>query len=131
MPNKTYLSKNFYKEEFECKCGCGSKEINIRLIQKLQELRDYLNATKPHNADEIGIYILSGCRCEAHNKSIGGQEVSAHLTGLAADIVVNNSQFRFKVLAYCFRKFQRIGVYTKEGFIHLDIDESKPQGVCW
>lgn len=131
MPDKTYLSKNFYKEEFECKCGCGFDSINPRLIQRLQALRDYLNATKPHNADEIGIHILSGCRCEAHNKAEHGEEDSAHLTGMAADIVANNSQFRFKVLAYCFRKFQRIGIYTKEGFIHLDIDGSKPQEVCW
>ena len=34
------LSTNFFRDEFPCKCGCGSDRIGSQLIIKLEALRD-------------------------------------------------------------------------------------------
>jgi hypothetical protein len=34
------LSKNFFRDEFSCKCNCGSDRIDSPLIIKFQALRD-------------------------------------------------------------------------------------------
>ena len=73
------LSKNFNRSEFTCKCGCGHSEVSPALVELLQELRDLLD--RP-------VSILSGCRCKAHNKAVGGVSNSAHVAGEAADIYV-------------------------------------------
>lgn len=73
------LSKNFRREEFECRCGCGHDNVSPVLVDLLQEIRDLLD--RP-------IVVHSGCRCEVHNKVVGGVSNSAHITGEAADIYV-------------------------------------------
>ena len=73
------LSKNFKRSEFQCKCGCGFSEVSQTLVNLLQEIRDLLD--RP-------IVIHSGCRCELHNKKVGGVSNSAHVAGEAADIYV-------------------------------------------
>ena len=78
------LTKNFSKSEFDSKDGAEMpKEVLaniIKLAGYLQILRDTLNKS---------IKINSGYRSPSHNKKIGGKPKSIHLTGLAADIVVN------------------------------------------
>ena len=111
----------FKKAEFACKDGCGLNNINESFIAKLENARRYAG---------VAFYINSGCRCEKHNADSGGKEDSAHLKGLAADIRTDSSYFRFKILeALLETGFTRIGV--GKNFIHVDVDETKPQEVAW
>ena len=57
----TKLSKNFEKWEFACGCGCGYEDIDLKLVDRLQCLRDLVG--KP-------IVVTSGCRCERYNEHI-------------------------------------------------------------
>jgi len=78
------LSVNFSRSEFKCKCGdCNFDTVDAELIKVLQDLHDDLS--KNWGA-KIKITINSGCRCETHNRIVGGSLKSQHLTGKAADI---------------------------------------------
>lgn len=113
-----YLT-NFKLEEFECSC-CQENNISFDFVEELDKARS-----------EAGIpfVIESGYRCAEHNKKVGGVENSAHTQGLAADIVVNSSQARYKLLQALLPRFRRIGI--GKTFIHVDDDPTKPQEVCW
>ena len=112
------LSKNFDSEEFACPC-CGGEIISGELTYKLQALRDLIK--KP-------IQILSGYRCQKHNREIKGYPKSPHIGGLAADIYVG--AFDYKKLAKLAEKvkFKRIGLYpfSKSKFVHVDVQPPKP-----
>jgi len=73
------VSQNFNRSEFACKCGCGFSTVDVDLIKVLEVVRRRFG--KP-------ITINSACRCEDHNKNIGGSYGSKHKQGIAADIVV-------------------------------------------
>lgn len=114
------LSKNFDKVEFECKCGCGFADVDTQLVSMLQAMRDLVGP----------IFITSGCRCPEHNKNEGGKANSAHLTGKAVDIVCVDSYQRFMYLVAALQVgFERIGIHKT--FMHLDVDDTKPQLRCW
>jgi uncharacterized protein YcbK (DUF882 family) len=114
------LSVNFLAKEFLCPC-CKVSLMQGRFIEKLQVARTDLG--RP-------LIINSGYRCSSHNRKVGGVRNSAHLFGLAADLHCNHSQFRYLLLgALLTAGFSRIGIYKY--FIHVDCDESKPQGVIW
>ena len=76
------LTRNFSRSEFICKCGkwCrGDEETTLRLARELQKFRDKIGQ----------IDIISGFRCEAHNRSVGGVSSSRHTSpGDAADLAV-------------------------------------------
>ena len=79
---------------------------------------------------QIPFRISSGYRTKEHNKKVGGVDSSAHLKGLAADIVCNNSSDRFTIInALIFVGFTRIGV--QKGFIHVDNDMTRISFVLW
>ena len=59
----THDTKNFKVAEFACKCGCGKNDIDQRIINMAQSLRDALG---------VPIRVNSGCRCEARNTLVGG-----------------------------------------------------------
>lgn len=110
------LSKNFNSSEFECKCGrCSTVKIDMKLVDYLQELREYFG--KPIN-------INSGYRCASHNAAVGGARGSKHATGEAVDL-----QFREQPVpaAEVAKKAETmgikgIGLYEKNGenFVHID-----------
>ena len=114
------LSKNFSRAEFACKCGCGKADISLQLVRMLQEARDTTG---------VPFVIQSGVRCAKHNVAEGGEKNSAHLQGLAADILCPNSQTRYIMLTEFMRRFPRIGIGAT--FIHVDIDQTLPQKVAW
>jgi len=114
------LSKHFSRYEFVCRCGCGKDDVFPGLIDALEKLRSIYG--KP-------IRILSGLRCEKYNLKVGGVSNSAHLRGKAADILVPSSEDRYVLLKAALGIFRRVGVY--HGFLHLDVDDSLPQDVCW
>lgn len=115
------LGKYFNQSEVACKCGCGLMNIDPRLVKLLDKIRKILG--RP-------LIITSACRCLAHNRSEGGKENSAHLKGLAVDLKVSGSRERFEVIeAALVSGIIRIGI--AKTFVHLDIDNSKPQRVTW
>lgn len=61
--DRTALTKNFARAEFDCPCGCSAQMVDPELAEKLQRIRDALG--KP-------VVITSGYRTAAHNAKVGG-----------------------------------------------------------
>jgi uncharacterized protein YcbK (DUF882 family) len=76
------ITENFSSEEFDCRCGCGKNNISPFVIHRLQVIRDIV---------KVPISIDSACRCEKHNKEVGGEPNSYHLYGLAVDWTIPES----------------------------------------
>lgn len=114
------LSKHFDKKEFTCKCGCGFDDVDTRLIERLEAVREMYGQP---------LIITSGCRCVKHNEASGGKGDSAHLRGIAADIAIKNSRERYELLLYLINKFYRVGI--GKTFIHVDVDTLVDKDVCW
>lgn len=105
------LSPNFRVEEFACKDGEKVVLIDSELVERLQALRDILG--KPIN-------INSAYRTLAHNKKVGGQELSPHLAGQAADIVCPGYPPSEVAKAAETVGFRGIGLY--DTFVHVDVN---------
>ena len=71
------LTKDFSRHEFACKCGCGFDQIDPRVVDMCQVIRDKLGAP---------VRINSACRCQKRNAQVGGVKDSYHTKGLAADL---------------------------------------------
>ncbi len=106
--NNIRISKNFILKEFECKC-CEQVKLGIRLLNKLQELRDEVK--KP-------IIVTSGYRCEKHNKNVGGADKSRHLAGDGADIRIQGISIE-EQHRLCEKYFDGVGKY--ENHTHVDM----------
>lgn len=79
---------------------------------------------------KIPLEFSSGYRCRACNVAAGGSKNSAHMRGLAVDISVSSSGFRFRIISLALLLlFRRIGI--GQTFIHLDVDTTLPQDVLW
>lgn len=76
-------SVNFSRSEFACKCGCGFDTIDFELVETLQKIRNRLEAEMGR---PIRMNITSACRCDSHNKSVGGSDGSFHKKARAADV---------------------------------------------
>ena len=76
------LSPHFTREEFACNhCGQLPYDPPQPLLDLLESVRTHFNAPT---------IVLSGYRCETHNKNVGGAKKSKHLKGIAADIAVKD-----------------------------------------
>lgn len=112
----TYLSKNFHRGEFACKCGCGFDTVDAELVKVLQDVRDAFGK---------GVRINSGCRCPEYNKLIGGSENSQHKLGRAADIAVNDTP-PSAVYNYLHNKYPNLyGLGQYPSFTHIDTRGTK------
>jgi len=112
--------KYFKPEELMCPC-CGDCEMDAAFIFMLDSLRELVGAP---------LRVSSGYRCENHNKVIGGSPNSAHLRGKAVDILVRDSEMRWRILKFAMLLgFPRIGI--ARDFIHLDIDDTLPSPRVW
>ena len=120
------LTKNFSRNEFECPDKCGFDNINMREVLLLQEIRDELGA---------GLMVESGCRCEEHNREVGGVDDSGHLTGEAADVYTDgmdsgalgdfirdmHRRGKLRDLTYCYR--------AGRNTVHVGVDRKKRRAI--
>jgi len=114
MPDE-YLTDNFERWEFRCRCGCQYDDVDMRLVQGLQLLRDKLGRK---------IHIISGCRCPSHNHKEGGATYSQHLSGTAADIAVAGIPIREVCkIAMTISAFKGFGLDEQRCMLHLDVRE--------
>lgn len=108
------LSPHFKRKEFACKCGCGFADVDIRLVEALEKLRTILG-NKP-------ILITSGCRCQAHNRKIGGASNSYHVQGKAVDIKASSVTVdSLHAAAEKISEFANGGIGRYKAHIHVDI----------
>lgn len=112
------LSDHFHANEFRCHhCGkLPDDGMDPDLIELLESIRGA--AQKP-------ITVMSGYRCPAHNKAVGGAKSSQHMLGTAADIKVKG--LTPKKVAEIAGKFLPntggIGIYPT--FTHVDVRRNK------
>lgn len=110
------VSKHFSREEFACKCGCGFAVVDVKLLEVLEVVREYFDQP---------VTITSACRCDNHNKSVGGSDNSKHKLGIAADIIVKD------IPANCVHGFlikhlpDSCGIGSYETFTHIDVRRDK------
>lgn len=113
---KVKLSNNFNSTEFDCHGSgcCSTTEIDPKLVEYLQKIRDHFNAP---------VTINSAYRCEKHNAKIGGASKSKHKYGQAADIVVKGVA-PAEVAKYAESiGIKGIGLYSS--FVHIDTRTTK------
>lgn len=110
------LSAHFDSDEFACRCGCGFASVNPALVEGLELLRLKIGAA---------VRVTSGCRCQPHNREVGGSPSSQHLFGRAADVtshfLTGDELYRFARTIPAFHGFGVAG-----GWIHLDIRPGSP-----
>ena len=111
------IAKNFHRDEFACKCGCGFDAVDLRLIEGLQKLRDIMQAP---------VHVNSACRCREHNASVGGAPKSQHLLGKAADIRVDGyTPEEVHDFAELLPEFGNSGIIIYNTFTHVDVRNGK------
>lgn len=77
------ITEHFDSSEFNCPC-CGKNNINKELVNKLEQLYNYLSNT------DIGVHsivVTSGYRCPSYSVKVGGYSSDAHTQNIAADII--------------------------------------------
>ena len=115
-------TKHFKVSEFTCKCGCGTNNIDQRIIDMAQKIRE-----------EIGeaVRVNSGYRCDKHNARVGGVKGSFHTKGLAADL---SSSVGANKLFEAVKKLKEAGqlqdleyciLYKRKNFIHIDCGKKR------
>jgi uncharacterized protein YcbK (DUF882 family) len=133
-----YLSKNFSKSEFRCRCGkCGldGSAMSSETIAVLELVRSHFSSISPRG--KANVKINSGHRCPRHNTAVGGRSSSKHLSAIAADIVVkelcHNGEWREVpaqfVADYIDRMFpDTYGIGRYKTFTHIDTRSEKWRG---
>jgi len=114
--NKKRISRYFKREEFACGCGCGFAAVDMQLLMLLGKVRGHFN--KP-------VTITSACRCETHNRNVGGSENSKHKLGIAANIQVKDipPSEVYNYIDSCYPNTLGLGSYNS--FTHVDVREKR------
>ena len=110
---------HFTRRELACKCGCGLCNPRDELLHLAEAVRHVLGDTP--------MIVNSCCRCEKHNRAVGGSPTSKHLTGRALDFRPLAMSV-FAAYAKIITAYERgelpelggIGLYVKKNFIHID-----------
>lgn len=111
------ISEHFSDTEFEDSEAGVIAPIHPDLLGGLEHIRT--STGRP-------VLISSGYRSPEHNKAVGGTGESQHMTNplRGADIVVPGlSLIDVAAIAYEWEPFRNggIGVYPKDGHIHVDV----------
>jgi len=126
----SWESLNFSSTEFECSC-CSKEQMDRAFTDFLQLARQI---------GGVSFNINSGWRCREHNDNVGGTPNSSHLRGLAADIRIDSPWSRMRILMGLYLAAEgliedeivvrpRIIIYPLQGFLHVDVDPTKTQGL--
>lgn len=106
------LSAHFSRGEFACS-HCGKVKVTTPLVQLLERIRA---AHYPK-----GLRVVSGYRCEEHNRAVGGATASQHMRGMAADILPRMTLAQAKA---CGAK--GIGIQDATGLVvHVDVGPAR------
>ena len=101
--------------------GSGAQHMSADFIHKLDNIRECAG---------FPFLISSGYRTPEHNERVGGVANSSHLNGLAADISAPTTAMRDAIVECAAANgIKRIGYGNT--FIHLDVDQDKPQYAIW
>ncbi|MBL4802076.1 MAG: hypothetical protein JKY45_09285 [Emcibacter sp.] len=104
------LSEHFSDYEMTCPCGCGFDEITLELLDMLEVIRRHFGQP---------VTITSACRCEGHNKAVGGKLNSRHRLAMAADIQVRGIM-PAAVYAFADKEWKISGLGRYKTFTHID-----------
>ena len=114
------ISPHFNRSEFACQCGCDFDTVDVETLRVLEQVRQHF--MQP-------ITITSGCRCEEHNKRIGGASGSQHTKGRAADFKVKATTPKeiYDFLDLLYPDAYGLGLYERVGGgrVHLDTRKIK------
>lgn len=118
--NVERVSKKYFSDnEIKCKCGCGGIKLNDTFDKKLLELRELFGSPMKVN---------SCCRCDEHNKAVGGNPRSFHVydkpyrpTGgtCAIDIARRGKAYNDLLVWLAWKEGWSVGINPT--FIHLDV----------
>lgn len=108
------ISPHFDRDEFACKCKCGFDTVDALLLEALDAIRTHFNQP---------VTVTSACRCNTHNKKVGGSTNSQHKKGRAADIQVRNTS-PSAVATFAEELGMSVGRY--ETFTHIDSRSGPP-----
>jgi uncharacterized protein YcbK (DUF882 family) len=109
------ISPHFNRKEFACKCGCGFDTVDIETIELIEDIRKWIGEP---------VIITSGCRCAAHNRTVGGSPKSQHKKARAADLSVSDP---VKVYNYlCTKYAAKYGFGLYKTFVHVDTRTNGP-----
>lgn len=87
-----FIKTDYFKvDEIACNDRCGYKTIKKQLLYNLYALRYHFNQP---------IYISSGCRCEKHNKRVGGAKTSRHFNKEKGTKAIDFYNNKTKKLSY-------------------------------
>tara|TARA_Y100000994_G_scaffold149777_1_gene122670 strand:+ start:274 stop:648 length:375 start_codon:yes stop_codon:yes gene_type:complete len=118
--------KFFKRDEFACKCGCGTNRISDEIIMVCDSLRG-----------ECGFpfVISSGYRCEDHPIEAVKSQPGAHQGGMAADIACSGDRAQTLIRHALNYGITRIGINQKGShssrFVHIDVDNSRVSPAIW
>lgn len=111
-----------------CPC-CGRKDMRPFFLEKLDLLRGLCG---------FPLMLSSGVRCAAHNRLVGGSDLSGHLEGVAADIRCTHDRAHTVLKNANLIGFTGIGIKQHgpvgKRFIHLDMCKplnQRPRPTIW
>lgn len=111
--------------DVSCKDECGFSGVIVEWVDAYNNLYQ-----KMYELIRLPIYISgSVCRCNNHNKAVGGSPTSLHLYSRAGDISVMNSGSEhikhIKLLAEtAVDYFTCVIYYPYKNFVHCDVRET-------
>ena len=105
------ISEHFDRREFACHCKCGQDTVDVELVAILEAVRHHFGQP---------VTITSGNRCMAHNDAVGGERLSQHLYGRAADFTVRGVT-PDQVVAFLESRYaDRYGIGLYKSWVHVD-----------
>jgi len=112
-----YLSKHVSASELHCCCDnptCYATLYCPHVLEQFEKLREECG-------DQV-IRILSGYRCEPHNRFVGGTKTSRHKLSLALDLYCPENTDLIQFGKFAWRYFDYVQVYRDRRFIHCHIN---------